>query len=144
MHGYIAAAALILAQPSTVFAFQNKESMTRLMIAAHDGQLEYVRKKAGKAPSQNGTRAYGWTVLMFVAWNGHGEIVQALLDAGAEGNLRSLPFPPEVDTVGPYLRTAALIEATRAEHIDIARKLVEHGSHMDPETVALSTKNADI
>jgi ankyrin repeat protein len=120
------------------------EGMTRLMIAAHDGNLAGVRAEAGDAGQVNRTSAYGWTALMFAAWKGYAEITRVLLDAGADPNIESGVVPSAFETVGGHPRTTALREATRSGHLAIARLLIQRGAHMDPEAVALAAGQGDL
>jgi len=102
-----------------------------LCTAAHIGDLRHVRELlAGDASLANRLSDYvtyyacSGTPLRNAAAAGHMEIVQMLLEHGADPNL------PEGD-IAP--RGFALYSAVSREHFDVARLLLEHGAHPNVE-----------
>jgi ankyrin repeat protein len=117
------------------------EGMSSLMIAAHGGDLAAVESAVKKPGEVNRTSAYGWTPLMFAAWQGHAQIVRVLLDAGADPNHLSGGVPSRFETVGGHPPTTALREAMRADHQEIAALLLQRGAKPDGEALAIAAGN---
>jgi len=79
---------------------------------------------------------YGWTPLHDAAWSGHGEIVELLLDRGANVNARG----------GKYedYHTTPLHLAAREGHSEITTLLLNHGADLNAEDSSGDTPLLDV
>jgi len=113
-----------------------KEGMTPLLLAARAGNVEDLHRALSQGASVDEKSAYGWTALMFAAWKGHEEVIEILLDAGADPNLVSEWVAK--NTQAPMPETTAMAEALGAGHLSIARVLLVRGATPDSVSVALA------
>lgn len=90
-----------------------------LMFAANEGDLNKVKELLDKGANANAK--YGDTALIRASWNGHTEIVEALVEAGADVNVK--------DENG----NIALIWASAVGYIEIVKALIEAGADVDAE-----------
>lgn len=74
---------VIVAVPTPAFAAQ-ADAGEALRAAASRGRLEAVRELLDRGVPVDDANPYGATPLILAAMNGHAEVVQALLDAGAD------------------------------------------------------------
>lgn len=121
-----------------------KEGVTPLMLAAKSGDAREVKRIAYDGARLDERSHYGWTALMFAAWEGHPESVRILLDAGADPNVVSAEVPSKFETVGGHPPSTALQEAIRNGHLDIGKMLIKGGATIDPAAVALAGGNGDV
>ena len=81
---------------------------------------------------------------MFASGKGHEDIVNLLLDKGANPNIISGKIPANFETTGDMSSTTALGTAIKHEHISIAKILIENGALMDNDSIALLGATGDI
>ena len=95
--------------------FRNRSGETAISIAAYLGKLEYVRRLA-----EAGARIDfpGWPPLAYAAFNNHPQVVEYLIEKGANINART-----ETGATPLFL-------AARYGHTDIVKLLLKH--HADP------------
>ncbi len=115
---------------------ESKQGMTPLLLAARAGQVEELHKALSLGASVDEKSAYGWTALMFAAWKGHEDVIEILLDAGANPNLVSERVAK--NTQAPLLETTALAQALENGHLSIARVLLARGATPDSVSVAIA------
>jgi ankyrin repeat protein len=120
------------------------EGVTPLMLAAKSGSTHELRQIVSGGAKVDERSRYGWTALMFAAWQGHPESVRILLDAGADPNVVSSSVPAAFETVGDHPPSTALQEAIRNGHLSIAEMLIKGGAKIDPDAVALAGRNGDV
>ena len=91
--------------------FRNRSGETAISIAAYLGKLEYVRKLA-----EAGARLDfpGWPPLAYAAFNNHPQVVEYLIEKGANINART-----ETGATPLYL-------ASRYGHTDVVKLLLKH------------------
>jgi ankyrin repeat protein len=106
------------------------------LLAARAGEVEGLHKALSRGASVDETSAYGWTALMFAAWKGHEDVIEILLDAGADPNLVSEWVAK--NTQAPLPETTALAEALENGHLSIARVLLARGATPDSVSVAIA------
>ncbi len=83
----IAAIAVLLVIGLTIFAMIGSPEAA-LVIAAKDGTIAVVRRELANGVDANAQGETGFTALMAAAQRGHKEIVELLLDKGANVNLK--------------------------------------------------------
>jgi ankyrin repeat protein len=126
----------------------HNESNRALFDAAFSGTLTLLQEAlgAGADPNQPWLKDYArspygldWTsvpVLAVAASRGHVDIVEALLDAGAE--IESQCLQQEFNTVLEQVRVtemgSALTVAAKNGHYSIMRLLLDRGAHHTPHT----------
>ena len=93
---------------------------TPLIIAAKQGDLESVRSLLAEGSDVNAIGDKGWTALMRTIVKGNTGIVKALLDAGADVNLKGLRN-----------RYTALMLASRAGHPDMVSAMLDAGAEVN-------------
>jgi len=120
------------------------EGVTPLMIAAKEGDVSRVKELLEREVQVDQPSKYGWTALMFASWQGHPGVVDVLLAAGADPDVISGSVPSRFETVGGHPPSSALREAISNGHIHIARKLLDAGAQLDPESVAHAGHEAEL
>ena len=90
---------------------RNKNGETALSIAAYMGKQNYVTRLVAAGADVN---SYGWSPLIYAAFNGHTDIVNFLLKQGAE-----------IDALSPNGSTA-LFFAARHGHEEVAISLLKN------------------
>lgn len=91
-----------------------------LIEAAREGDLFAVKRSINDGIDMNWKTMFpGRTALMFAASNNHEEIVRALIDAGADINIKSSHG------------TTALMQAALEGHLQITKALIEAGADVD-------------
>lgn len=110
---------------------QHREGTTPLLIAAaYSGHTESARLLLEYGAEADRT-SEGWTALHHAANNNHADIVAALLQCGADIELRE-----------PESHQTALQMAVQAGHVEVVRVLLEYGADPDatipPETPPLA------
>jgi ankyrin repeat protein len=83
----IAAIAISLAVGLIIFSMTDSPEAA-LVKAANDGSIVVVRRELANGVDVNAQNEYGYTALMAAAVKGHKEIVELLLDKGANVNLK--------------------------------------------------------
>ena len=86
--------------------------------AAIKGQADTVRVLVSKGANVNYKHG-GWTVLMFVAREGHTEVARILLENGADPNAKGRDG------------TSALTIAAEQGHVDIIKLLLTKGAYVN-------------
>ena len=124
-------------------ACSTNEGVTPLMKASMNGNITQVKQFINKK-SINATSSYGWTALMFASWKGHEDIVNLLLDKGANPNVLSGEIPAKFETTGNMPPTTALGTAIKHKHISIAKILIENGALIDRDSIAQVGATGDI
>ena len=90
--------------------------------AAATGQMDRLRKLIAGDPSLVNTHSVdGFTPLGFAVFFGHPEIVDVLLEAGADVNLASRES----------MKVAPLASASAAGQYEVAKKLIAHGANVN-------------
>ncbi len=114
----------------------SKQGMTPFLLAAKAGDIEQMKSALTEGADLDETSAYGWTALMFAAWQGHADVVEMLLDAGANPNLVSSRIAK--NTQAPLEKTTALAQALENDHFTVARLLMNRGATADAVSVAIA------
>ncbi|MDG4548853.1 MAG: ankyrin repeat domain-containing protein [Candidatus Contendobacter sp.] len=96
--------------------------MTTLMNAVKRNDLTRVKELIGQGADIDAPDASGDVPLIMAAYQGHTEIVQALLEAGAD-----------VTAVDPGMKATALHAAAYAGRTGAARLLIAHGIDIDKQ-----------
>lgn len=107
-------------------ATSKPDVLRRLVHQAEQGQAEQLRATLAAAPASavDWTDAHGFTPLMHACTEGHVEVVQVLLDAGAT-----------VDISNPQRETGLHLAASIG-YVDLVRLLLEHGANASLQTAA--------
>jgi len=109
------------------------EGETPLMAASRSGHLDAVQLLLARKVNVNAADKYQeQTALMWAAAEGHGEVVTALLDAGADPNrnARVNPLTDRKNADHPTGGFTALMWAARDGDEDVVRRLVKGGADM--------------
>jgi ankyrin repeat protein len=122
----------------------NNEGVTEMMIAARSGNNKELLKSISKGDDINATSKFGWTALMFAAWQGHEDCVATLLKAGANPNVNSKPIPPAFETTSGYPPSTALAESIQHHHFSIANTLIDGGAVIDPYALSLASSEGSL
>lgn len=125
-------------------ACDRDEGITPLMAAAKEGDTQTVVRLISEGSDPDETSAYGWTALMFAAWQGHEDVARLLVQSGADINLRSGVVPSSFSTVGNYPQTTALVEAISNRHFALTHFLLDQGAEVDPYAFAVAGGRADL
>jgi ankyrin repeat protein len=109
------------------------EGETPLMAAARSGSVPAVRQLLQRGANVNAAERFQkTTALMWAASEGHGEVVDLLIEAGADPNLQghvtSLTTRHNADH--PTGGMTALMLAARNGNLDVVRRLVKGGADM--------------
>jgi len=110
------------------------EGETPLMAASRAGNVAAVRLLLGRSVDVNATDAFQkQTALMWASAEGHVDVVDALLIAGANPNLKAHvnPLTARRNADFPTGGFTALMWAARNGHEDAARRLVKGGADMN-------------
>ena len=113
------------------------EGITPLMQAAKDGDAERTSALIANGANVDELSDYRWSALMFAAHYGHANVVDLLLQAGANPNVQSERVTNARSQTG-IRRSNALQEAIDNGHIDIARVLLDSGARPDPTAFAMA------
>lgn len=109
------------------------EGVTPLMKAAAEGDSGTVGRLIESSADVDAESRYGWTALMFAAREGHYNVVELLLHAGATADQVSESVPPApMATRGGYYPTTALAEALKYDHFEVAALLLDHIGDVHP------------
>src|SRR5574341_1566349 len=95
--------------------FKGKNSMTALMRAVQNNDVDEVKKLIAQGTNVNELDANQDAPLVMAAYEGHTEIVKLLLEAGAD-----------VTAVDPSMKATALHAAAYAGRTEAAKLLVQH------------------
>lgn len=120
------------------------EGVTPLMRAAKSGNADEIRRQINAGAEVDKQSRYGWTALMFATWQGHEDIVKALLEVGADPNIASGTVPSAFETVGGHPSSSALQEAIRNRHFGIAKTLISARAKIDAGAAALAGQSGDV
>jgi ankyrin repeat protein len=107
--------ALLLANPKTNVEIEDKAGENAMMMAALNGDLEFVKQLIAKDAEVN---KKGWAPLHYAAANGHDDIVKLLLDKSAY-----------VDAGSPN-GTTPLMMAARGGHVSTVKLLLDNGADL--------------
>ncbi|MBE9536733.1 MAG: ankyrin repeat domain-containing protein [Proteobacteria bacterium] len=127
-----------------VYFFFDGEGVTPLMRAARSGQIQNLSSLIKKGADLDKKSKYDWTALMFASSEGHEKAVILLLDAGANPNNRSQEVDSSFETTAGYPPSTALAVAIRESHLSIANILIDRGTFIDSDSVALAGRSGDI
>lgn len=94
----------------------------RLVLAAHEGDIETVRGLIAKGANINERNGTAYTALAAASQSGHTEIVRALLDHGANPDLAN------------YAGSTPLMLAADGGHISVVRYLLDKQADVSAET----------
>ena len=109
------------------------EGVTPLMRAAVEGDPDTVGRLIESGADVDAESRYAWTAAMFAAREGHTDVVEVLLQAGATPDQVSESVPPgPLATRGGYYPTTAMAEALRHGHFETAALLLNHVSVVHP------------
>ena len=120
------------------------EGMTDLMLAAKKGETQQVARLLDDNVNVDKKSRYGWTALMFAAYEGHIAIVKLLLVHDADINHISKEIPPNFGATGGYGSTTALREAIRQSHLDVAHLLLDSGAEASYEILDDAGASSDV
>jgi len=107
--------ALLLANPKTNVEIEDKAGENAMMMAALNGDLDFVKQLIAKDAEVN---KKGWAPLHYAAANGHDDIVKLLLDNSAY-----------VDAGSPN-GTTPLMMAARGGHVSTVKLLLDNGADL--------------
>ncbi|MDR3096554.1 MAG: ankyrin repeat domain-containing protein [Paraburkholderia sp.] len=109
-------AALLLDNPKTNIAAEDKSGENALMLASLNGDTDLVKLLITKGAEVN---KQGWTPLHYAAANGHDDVAKLLIGYSADVNAQS----PN--------GTTPLRMAARGDHMSTAKLLLEHGANLN-------------
>ncbi|CAB3717724.1 hypothetical protein LMG27174_04687 [Paraburkholderia rhynchosiae] len=107
--------AALLANPKTDVEIEDKAGENAMMMAALNGDLDFVKQLIAKDAEVN---KKGWAPLHYAAANGHDDIVKLLLDHSAY-----------VDAGSPN-GTTPLMMAARGGHVSTVKLLLDNGADL--------------
>jgi hypothetical protein len=107
--------AALLANPKTNIEIEDKAGENAMMMAALNGDLDFVNQLIAKDAEVN---KKGWAPLHYAAANGHDDIVKVLLDHSAY-----------VDAGSPN-GTTPLMMAARGGHVSTVKLLLDNGADL--------------
>ena len=107
--------AALLANPKTDVEIQDKAGENAMMMAALNGDIEFVKQLIAKDAEVN---KKGWAPLHYAAANGHDDVVKLLLDHSAY-----------VDAGSPN-GTTPLMMAARGGHVSTVKLLLDNGADL--------------
>ncbi|WP_345814094.1 ankyrin repeat domain-containing protein [Paraburkholderia sp. PREW-6R] len=110
--------AALLANPKTNIEIQDKAGENAMMMAALNGDIDFVNQLIAKDAEVN---KKGWAPLHYAAANGHDDIVKLLLDHSAY-----------VDAGSPN-GTTPLMMAARGGHVSTVKLLLDNGADLTVE-----------
>src|SRR5579864_685044 len=108
--------AALIANPKTDIEIQDKAGENAMMMAALNGDIDFVELLIAKDAEVN---KKGWAPLHYAAANGHDDIVKLLLDHSAY-----------VDAGSPN-GTTPLMMAARGGHVSTVKLLLDNGADMN-------------
>lgn len=109
-------AALLLDNPKTNIAAEDKSGENALMLASLNGDTDLVKLLITKGAEVN---KQGWTPLHYAAANGHDDVVKLLVGYSAD-----------VNALSPN-GTTPLMMAARGDHMSTAKLLLDHGANLN-------------
>lgn len=107
------------------------------MVAAISGHTEEVSNLLKVESNIDEKSKFGWTALVFSSKEGHFEVVNKLLEAGADPNTITQKVPAAFETTGSYPETTALAESIKYNKLEVAELLVKSGAEVDVKAIAL-------
>lgn len=99
-----------------------------LAAAARSGDLEKVEALLAQGANPNDVSESGDAALLLALWTSHAEVALALIDAGADVNMRAR----EVDVMPQKIRERALASAVTCS-LEVVQKMVEKGAKVNEE-----------
>lgn len=130
--GHIRRLQPLLKNDVNVNFLHNKTGMTPLMTAAHAGRVETVGLLLEYNADPNLRADDNASALHWASLYGDLDIVNMLVDAGADLNVRRAS---DQDCDGPAPIHMAIRENPTAGHIEIATKLIDAGASVDIEYI---------
>jgi len=122
---------LILGLQLVLFAFDLNDD---LLSAARKGDLASVKVLCEKGAAIETTTPYGQTPLYLAAMNGHDDVVQFLIDKGANTEVKD-----------SFYKASILDFTLQRKHYAIAKMLIAKGGNPDDQLPdVVSTENADL
>jgi uncharacterized protein len=109
-------AAVLLDNPKTNIAAEDKAGENALMLASLNGDLDLVKLLITKGAEVN---KQGWTPLHYAAANGNDDVAKLLIGYSADVNAQS----PN--------GTTPLMMAARGDHMSTAKLLLDHGANLN-------------
>nr|WP_245643702.1 ankyrin repeat domain-containing protein [Paraburkholderia oxyphila] len=109
-------AALLLDNPKTNIAAEDKAGENALMLASLNGDMELVKLLITKGAEVN---KQGWTALHYAAANGQDDVAKLLIGYSAD-----------VNALSPN-GTTPLMMAARGDHMSTAKLLLDHGANLN-------------
>ncbi|QBQ97563.1 ankyrin repeat domain-containing protein [Paraburkholderia pallida] len=109
-------AAVLLDNPKTNIAAEDKAGENALMLASLNGDMELVKLLITKGAEVN---KQGWTPLHYAAANGQDDVAKLLIGYSAD-----------VNALSPN-GTTPLMMAARGDHMSTANLLLDHGANLN-------------
>ncbi|HKT97637.1 MAG TPA: ankyrin repeat domain-containing protein [Paraburkholderia sp.] len=109
-------AAMLLDNPKTNIAAEDKAGENALMLASLNGDMDLVKLLITKGAEVN---KQGWTPLHYAAANGHDDVAKLLIGYSAD-----------VNALSPN-GTTPLMMAARGDHMSTAKLLLDHGANLN-------------
>lgn len=114
------------ADPNAIVTSQDE---TWLMLTSYTGNPEAVSELLAAGADPNAPQIRGQTALMWAASEGHTDVIELLVEAGANLEAASIASTrPERRPAGGF---TALLFAARQGHLDAARELIEAGADVN-------------